>query len=327
MEQDKESIGGEAPGLLRWRVRLPTALVHLLVVELFHVYLAVFSWCRLVNNVNSHCAMREHFEDTARIERYFSDLFFLGSTGQELVDFKNVSDPFFLGHSERVHMSVKFNGTSLLLPATSIDGANVPWIVIAWTLPIGACLVILYVLVSFNSAGIWSFESGLYLDFTWHIFRRSEYKWCIGIMASGPVLLPILWLIQIIIYDLENQLSVLEGSSLSGLLLLFALSSLAFKNTPIHHWRTSEEFLRIKFRRSILHLFFSNNASFGMKVVDALWVADYGDLSRLKHYLADASQADIVHRICRDAQASESKSRHRELGEDVSLRAYGSTDQ
>ncbi|CAE8593282.1 unnamed protein product [Polarella glacialis] len=288
-----------------WR-RLPTAWIHLLWVESFHVYMAVYAWLRLVSNNNAHTAMRGHYLATAQIERYFANLFILGSTSQTTIQFCNVTDTYFLGHSEQILLNESVSGSVLELPATEIAGANLPLLIIVWILPTGAFLLMLFVVLNFAREGIWSFESAAYLQFTWLVTGRATYRRLVAVMALAPIVLPTLWLIQIVLFDLEGQFEVFRASTLSGLLLLFALDMLAFPSVPVHDWRASADFLRLKFRRPLAHLLLGRNSSFGMKLVDALFAAELGDTSRLRRYVeGPPSQVDVVLRMCLQAQRAE----------------------
>ncbi|CAE7378163.1 unnamed protein product [Symbiodinium natans] len=285
-----------------WR-RLPTALFHMLVVECIHIYLAVFAWFRLVTNVNLRTAMGAHFQVLDRLEGYFYNLFLFGSTAGTSVHLSNVTDTFFLGQEQRTQPSVFYNGSMLELPSTNIDGANIPWIVLVWLLPLGGALLVLLHLVLLARRRVWSFDCGAYLQFSWDIVRTPEYRWSVGLMALAAILLPIIWILQILIFNLPDQLDVLRGSILSGLLLLFALDQLAFPSIPCHDW--ASPFQDLTFRRPMLHLILGTNKSFGLKLVDALWAAELGDLSRLRRYLPDPDNAEEVLRICREVQRAE----------------------
>lgn len=288
-----------------WR-RLPTALIHFILVELRHVYVAVFSWYHLMRDANVMTAMSAHYKTDSRLEDYFTRLFFWGSTQQEVIHCNNVSDVFFLAQAERNQQKLQFNGSSLTLPATTLEGGNIPWLVLSWSLPVGAAVLTMYMFFNFAIQRLWSFESARYLNFSWHLYKAPAYRWCVALMACGPVVLPFMWFGEIVAYNLwDNQLNVLRRCAIAALVLLWALNILAFPTTPVHYWQSNADFLDLRFRRSILHLFFGSNAGFGMKFVDALWTAQHGDLSRLKRYATDPDKADEMLRICRQAQKTE----------------------
>jgi hypothetical protein len=169
-----------------------------------------------------------------------------------------------------------------------------------------------FIVSNFYFAGIWSFESMAYLRFTWRLYKMPGFRYCVGLMCIGPVALPLLWIIQIFVFDLKGQWTVLGESIPSGLLLLFALDFLAFPTTPVHEWpRNDEQLASIQFRRSLLHLFLGGNNNFGMKLMDALWTAKHGDLSRLERYLADSRQARSVLELCCLEQQAEAEKKAR----------------
>eukprot|EP00933_Yihiella_yeosuensis_P011089 TRINITY_DN1180_c0_g1_i2.p1 TRINITY_DN1180_c0_g1~~TRINITY_DN1180_c0_g1_i2.p1 ORF type:complete len:361 (+),score=41.29 TRINITY_DN1180_c0_g1_i2:90-1085(+) len=298
--------GEGVPPTPLWKIYLPTAWIHLVVVEHFHVYTAIYAWLRLIKNVNTHTALHGQYANIDEVEGYFSSLFTWGSTDSLTIHFSNVTDPYFLGGD---YQQILFNGSSLTLPATNIAGANIPWLILLWTLPIGACGLLLFVLGAFLMEGIWSFESAAYLQFTWQITREPLYRYCVAVMTIAPLVLPVIWIVQIVYYDLENQIAVLKGSALSGVLLLFSLNLLAFPSVPYHDWCANERFQALRFRRNLLHLFLGRNATFGMKLVDGLWAAQNGDPSRLERYLQDTGQVADVLRICQQAQQSENELR------------------
>mmetsp|Transcript_135185 Transcript_135185/g.432102 ORF Transcript_135185/g.432102 Transcript_135185/m.432102 type:complete len:361 (-) Transcript_135185:119-1201(-) len=280
--------------LASWR-RLPTGWIHLLWVECFHIYLSVLSWHSLVTTVNSRCAQEEHHIGTSRIDSYFSDL-------------------FFFGHAREVKLTFN-HGTDLVLPAAYIwdEGINIPWIIIGWTLPSGALALLLFILWSFAAAGSWSFESARYLNFTWHLARKRPYRVCVALMSAGPVLLPVTWFLQVVVWTSGNEalinLSVMKSCTMSGLMLLFSLNLLAFPTAPVHFWHGCEEFLELRFRRSCLSLFLQSNSSFGMKLMDALWTAQHGDSSRLRRYVPEEGDVERVLDICRRAQREEAQNK------------------
>ncbi|CAE7230899.1 unnamed protein product [Symbiodinium pilosum] len=84
---------------------------------------------------------------------------------------------------------------------------------------------------------------------------------------------------------------------------------LAFPSVPCHDW--ASEFQSLTFRRPMLHLILGSNKSFGLKLVDALWAAELGDLSRLRRYLHDPESAEEILRICRDVQRAEADASRR----------------
>ncbi|OLQ04427.1 hypothetical protein AK812_SmicGene12519 [Symbiodinium microadriaticum] len=146
-----------------WR-RLPTAWFHMLCVECIHIYLAVFAWFRLVANVNLRTAMGAHFHLQDHLEGYFYNLFLFGSTTSTSLHLSNVTDTFFLGQEQREQPTVFYNGSMLTLPSTSIDGANIPWIVLVWLLPLGAAFLIILHLVLLARRRVWSFDCGVFRE-------------------------------------------------------------------------------------------------------------------------------------------------------------------
>lgn len=275
--------------------RLPTAWIHLAFVECRHIYLAVACWYHLLNNIKARCALLKHHICTSRIERYYASLFFFGYAPEVRVDFNE--------------------GKPLVLPEQYIanEGLNVPWILLAWILPLGAVLLMVFIVYTFAAVGTRDFGSARYLHFTWHLARRKPYQFAVALMALGPVLLPAIWFCQVIWYTNHKEqyinVWVMKECMLSGLLLLFSLNLLAFPTAAVHRWDNSPDFMALQFRRSWPCLLLQRNYSFGGKLVDALWCAEHGDSSRLEKYVFKPSMVQKVLLICSGAQEHEASSR------------------
>lgn len=276
---------------LRWWQRLPTAWIHFFFVESFPIYTAMLSWHHIINQINTRCELLFHNIDTSLIERYFSDLFFLG----------------YASHIEMTFSGVGSDG-SLRLPDRTVEGVDIPWLIIAWILPTGAGALYLYVWLIFANECIWDFQSGEYLHFTWNLPKRRPYQWLLVVMAFAPVILMVVWIFQIsayadeFVYDINAR--VLYSVLLPFIFFVVSLLVLAFPHTPSHAW-DNDDMEQLMFRRSWASMFFQRNEKFGMKLMDALWTAQNGDLSRLARYLHDPSGAEAVLEICQRAQQAE----------------------
>lgn len=274
-----------------WWKALPTAWIHLLFIECFHIYVVVLSWHSLVVKINAKCAMIEHHVSTAEITSYYGSLFFFGFAREVALDFNG--------------------GHELVLPEAYIwtEGVNIPWFLVAWTVPCAAAVLLVFIVWRSLERGLWSFESARYLDFTWHLSKTRAYRLCVGAMAVGPVVLPLLWFVQVMIWtwgeQRSQQLGVMISCTPNGLLLLLSLDMLAFPTYPVHYWGGNPDFLRLHFRRSWLSLLLQRNSSFGCKLMDALWTAEHGDLSRLKRFVPDPHEIEYVLDVCRRAQDEE----------------------
>jgi len=287
-------MGSRSRGSGCWR-RLPTAWIHLFLVECRHIYLAAACWYHLLNNINARCSMLSHQIGTSRIERYYASLFFFGYAPEVRVDFNG--------------------GKPLVLPEQYItdEGVNVPWIILAWILPLAAVLLMVFIIYTFAAVGTGDFGSARYLHFTWHLARRKPYQYAVALMAVGPVLLPAVWFFQVVWYTTDKEqyvnLWVMKECTVSGLLLLFSLNLLAFPSAAVHRWDSSPDFMALHFRRSWLCLFLQSNYSFGAKLVDALWCAQQDDSSRLERYVPEPGMAEKVLLICTRAQNHEVSAR------------------
>lgn len=273
-----------------WKQYLPTALIHFLAVECLHVYLAMLSWWSLVVDVNVKVAMMLHKVDVSPYARFYSNLYFWGSTREAII-----------------------NSSTVVLPAQTIMTyqTDVPWLILNWVFMMGAIVLLLYVLGCFMMQGpFWSFEDGSYIHFTWRIVRSTTYMSCVSVMTVSAVLLPLLWIVQVFLYTkgqmYSNNLKVFVHSWKSGLLLVLALVKLgSFRMIPYWHTRRSSDPVQsVSLRRRPLQMFLSANASLGPKLLDALWAAENGDLRRLQASLKDPAAADGFLAACKREQRS-----------------------
>lgn len=280
---------------------MPTAWIHFCFVESFPIYTAVLSWHHIMNQINTRCELLFHHIDTSLIENYFSDLFFLGYARRVELDFSGVG-----------------SSGSLQLPDRSVEGVDVPWLIIAWILPTGAGLLYFYVWLIFASECIWDFQSGAYLHFTWGLPRKKPYQVLLVVMASAPIILVAVWIFQLFayadefVYDVNAR--VLYSVLLPFIFFVMSLLTLAFPHTPMHAW-DGDDMEKLMFRRAWIAMFFQRNEKFGMKFMDALWTAQNGDFSRLARYLLDPSAAETALEICRRAQQTEADRSEEESSE------------
>mmetsp|Transcript_43833 Transcript_43833/g.121792 ORF Transcript_43833/g.121792 Transcript_43833/m.121792 type:complete len:365 (-) Transcript_43833:121-1215(-) len=297
LPSDRAGASGPESG---WR-RLPTAWVHFLWVELRHVYIAVFAWQALIIHITAKVYMSNHgiIDATAEIRQHFWN-------------------KYFKGYAPETQLT--FNGnTTLVIKEGSVNGFGIAWCMVVWILPASACTLVVYSLVCLAREGLWSFENGGYLRFTWNIARSPMYGYLVVAMSVSPLMLLIVWFIGAHVFpkspkSLDNNFYIMEGSLLSICLLLFSLNRLAFPSTPVHHWKR-EEMLLLKFRRSLLHFLLGSNASFGMKLTDSLWTAQieselHGQLpegSGLLRYFWSRDAAEAALSVCRRAQLEEAK--------------------
>lgn len=283
----------------QWWLCLPTAGIHFIWVELRHVYLAVFAWQRLLVGISTRVYLRNHqaVDTTSEIETYFFDKYCFGQVAARNVTLG--AEPVLMLHDK-----------------TEVSGYGVLWMIVAWILPLGAICLLLYALGSFAKMRIWSFESGRYLHFTWHFVRTEAYRLLVGVMASAPCLLMIIWFFGAYFYpkssdSYQNNFVIMQESLLSIVILLFSLNLLAYPSIPVHHW-DQEEMERLNFKRGLFHLLLGSNGNFGLKLTDALWTARFelqihGHLrgSRLLRYFRTIEEAELALEICQKAQHNE----------------------
>jgi hypothetical protein len=300
-----------ASGMFDWR-KLPTAWLHFPLMECAHLLASCYAWRSLLSTINTTCAMNKFFEESWRMQNYFTTLFFLGKVSSVNFTLPNVTDDFFVNSGERI----LFTGSSLILPSTSVQGSNFVWLLLAWTLPFGAGMLVLTYVYTFLGKCLWSFESFEYLEFTLNVYKTRKYKCCIGIMFIGPIVLPLLWIAQIIVYQLADQTLAFQRCTLHGILLVWGLTGLWDPHFPQHEWRAwMEDFNEagIQLRRPLLHLLLSSNKTFVLRLNDAFSSAQHGDLGRLRRYLRDPSQASHALQIWMKLQRCETERKRQKI--------------
>merc|ERR1712194_640795 len=171
-------------------------------------------------------------------------------------------------------------------------------------MPLTTGLLMVYIVFKFVPQRFWSFEDARYLLFTEQLPKSMYYIWLVRGMAVAPVLLLVLWVVQIIMFDLQDQWHVLQSSIFNTILLLFALDKLC-RVPAVHNWHCSKDFEALTFYRPFLHLVFGTNVNFSLKLTDAVFSAMHGDKSRLERYLPDPTEVMQVVEIFRDAERKE----------------------
>ncbi|CAK0891303.1 unnamed protein product [Prorocentrum cordatum] len=180
-------------GALDARCRcLPTALPHLLLVESWPVALAVYLFNRMIVDVNVKVAMRAYDVSTSQFDSYYRSRYTWGWAPATSVSFHN--------------------GTTVKLRQITYDslpGTDIPWILIAWAFYATAVSLVLTIVVDFcrSVRDPWcSFESGDYLYYAWRLDRRSWYRRGVTVMVVLAVALPLVWLVQTLIYVDNDRL-------------------------------------------------------------------------------------------------------------------------
>jgi len=282
-----------------WQWALPTAFLHFFTVECLHIYLAVLSWWSLVVDVNVKVALLQNGISLGPFTNYYSDLYFKGSAKEVRVVFND--------------------NAPIKLPAVTVmtHQTDVPWLILDWAFLAAAAVLLLYCFVSFFLQGpFWSFGDGKYVHFTWRIPRHPIYQYCVWTMTIAAIILPVLWIAQVFVYTegemMSNNIAVFVHSWKSGFLLLFALGRLgsfrlglcSLSRAP-SYWRvrrSSDPIQNVALARRPEQMFTSANTSLEPMLLDALWAAEHGDLSRLARCLRDPGGAEQLWQSCKRAQ-------------------------
>jgi len=299
---------------LDWR-QLPTAPLHLLLVELRQVWLAMLTWGMATSDITAKEWMdnRGIIDTKSIVRHHFWKKYFLFHSGGVIGNFS--------AHGER---------TGLHLKEAHIEGFGYVWCSALWILPLAAFGLVMHALCLLLSRKIWSFETGDYLDLTWKFKRSPPFKAYVAAMCLSSIVLGIVWLWGSLMFpshpEIEdapyNNLSVFYDVWLNFALLVFSLNALLFPLDPVHNWEL-KELQKLRFRRSILHLLLGTNTNFVLKLIDGLWTARsemdvegrLSEKSRMQRYFwsrEDAEQA-LVCRV--DMQHLESRTHFQKYAE------------
>jgi len=314
---------------------LPTAWIHFVVVECSAIGAAVGSWVVLIGQIQTTTAIGKVAHDVAM--SYFLPLFFLGSTGEHSVNFSGVKDKFFVDNvtehpitfyatfENKDDCTSQLKQCTLVLPTTSfsLNSGNMPWLIIAWTLPLSAALLVAYKLFALARSGIWSFETLAYLEFTEHMYSSMTYKVGSALMAISPVALVLLWVTQMIVFNLGDQTEALISSLPALGVLLIAIKTICYpwvRGQRFQEHGDIHEVLNLRVKRPIMHINPANasahNAIWSLNIMRALLLAKLGRYDVMKEQMfvdwdADEDMSDEecqrVLRICEEALMSDAK--------------------
>jgi len=289
-----------------WR-RLPTAPLHLVLVEMRQVWLALLTWQAATCEITAKVWMdnRGIIDTKSLVRHHFWEKYYRFYSSAELAGFR--SDGSMAG----IHFK-----------ASHIEGYGYVWCAALWILPLAAFGLVAHALCLLWGWRIWSFERGDYLCFTWKYERSNPFKAYVAVMCLAPFVLGCVWLVGCLFFPShpenqaapDNNLTVFYDVWLNFGLLVFSLSALLFPLTPVHYWDVKG--LRgLRFRRSILHFLLATNGNFGLKLVDGLWTArsemdvegQLSDNSRMVRYFWNREDAERAYVQLIEVQHAESR--------------------
>lgn len=247
-----------------WR-QLPTAPLHLLLVELRQVWLSMLTWQVATSDISARVWMHNRgiIDTKSIIRHHFWQKYFHFGAKEVIADF-----------------TTDGGRTGIHLKETHLEGFGYAWCFALWILPLAALGLVMHSLCLLLTQKIWSFERGDYLSFTWKLKRSPQFKAYVAAMCFAPFALGAMWLLGSLLFPSHpevkkaeyNNLCVFYDVWLNFALLTFSLNALLFPTDPVHYWDL-EDLQKLRFRRSILHLLLGSNSNFGLKLVDGLWTA------------------------------------------------------
>eukprot|EP00927_Polykrikos_kofoidii_P086433 TRINITY_DN968_c0_g1_i1.p1 TRINITY_DN968_c0_g1~~TRINITY_DN968_c0_g1_i1.p1 ORF type:complete len:321 (+),score=19.46 TRINITY_DN968_c0_g1_i1:69-1031(+) len=291
------------------RYKFPTAFFHFIIVECWAIPMTAFLFNKLI--VDCHVKVKTKLTHTfeSPLKAYYFEVLTWGQVAATNVTFNS--------------------GNPVILPDKSWGNLQEEriWLVVAWYMySITILLEVTVICVFFaRGHGLRTFEDGAYVHFTWRLPREWWYRLLVGMAVVGPIIMPVLWLIQIILeYDLGSKLfmvnlNVLVGEWATGIGLLFSLMRLGafrvvgcqLRGAPQYwHVRSASDSIKdLKLCRTFPEGLIQSNTGFGSRLEDALWCAANGDITKLEYCLRDRTQAESVLEMCRLDQQVESERR------------------
>eukprot|EP00927_Polykrikos_kofoidii_P086434 TRINITY_DN968_c0_g2_i1.p1 TRINITY_DN968_c0_g2~~TRINITY_DN968_c0_g2_i1.p1 ORF type:complete len:327 (+),score=22.93 TRINITY_DN968_c0_g2_i1:83-1063(+) len=292
------------------RYKFPTAFFHFITVECWAIPLTAFLFNKLIVDCHVKVKTKQTHASEDPFKAYYSELLTWGKVAATTVTFNS--------------------GNPVTLPEKSWGNLRDEriWLVVAWYMYSITILLELGVICVFFARGHGprTFEDGAYVHFTWRLPREWWYRLLVGMAAVGPIIMPLLWLIQITLDYVDDDpdlfwvnLRVLVGEWTTGVGLLFSLMRLGafrivgcqLRGAPQYwHVRSASDSIKdLKLRRTFPEGLIQSNTGFGSRLEDALWCAANGDITKLELCLRDRTEAESVFEMCRRDQQIESERR------------------
>lgn len=282
---------------------MPSALVHLLGVELLPVYgFGLASWSAGTHFL-AHELMATRF--VGRIGILNPEEEPRGGSGQAKLP------PTLLQHVDCIGKSIwDYMWTRDPLSAYQCPGCDetmeCPKTFAPGAIPIivHGALVLTYILIAwvlgqFAWRGLCCRRagSGAYLWFTWELETRLAYRVIVKVMILATLLTMAL-ILFVIVADGGDQIhhSLLSMVTMDALALTICLRRLLVSRTGMHHWVDSQQLRRCHFHRTWFKLprtLPESNDAFASKLLDALWQAKHGNKKYLRQLVLDPRDADM----------------------------------
>eukprot|EP00930_Biecheleria_cincta_P061969 TRINITY_DN47499_c0_g1_i1.p1 TRINITY_DN47499_c0_g1~~TRINITY_DN47499_c0_g1_i1.p1 ORF type:complete len:313 (-),score=33.22 TRINITY_DN47499_c0_g1_i1:405-1343(-) len=294
--------------------KCPSALLHLVLIECWPIPLSAYLFNKLINDSMAKVTMKMHGVDTGPIFSWYQDKLLWGSAAELSLTFNNGS---------AVHLP-EYKGFSML------KGTDKVWLITQWSFFVVAFILEVCVIAAFVARGLLlrSFADGEYVHFAWRLPREHWYRTLVSVMMAVAIALPLIWLGQSFLYRADTvrfwsniQAFLAEWyTGLGFLLSLVKLGSLRIvrcrlRDAPKYwHVRTASESIRGRMlRRPMPEGFLESSAVLGAKILDALWCAQHGDITKLESCLANKDEAKEVLEDCQGDQTREGGQRALEL--------------
>eukprot|EP00928_Gymnodinium_smaydae_P063345 TRINITY_DN46962_c0_g1_i1.p1 TRINITY_DN46962_c0_g1~~TRINITY_DN46962_c0_g1_i1.p1 ORF type:complete len:324 (+),score=101.29 TRINITY_DN46962_c0_g1_i1:72-1043(+) len=278
MAEEGERPWLKYPSLLKY---VPTALIHLLVVEMLPVWgfalaakTAALKWAQ--HDITQKIVFNRDFDGAAnasdtvamiRDATLFDHQQCIKEVVSSYVFFDEPEAKTCVGCEGALRCEYE-NETPIIFYAT-------------WGAVLLAGCMAAVVLVKAALLGVLfkSFGSGAYIHFTWELEQMTVYKVMIYIM-----MLLTAFTLAVFIFDAEESAELFHFVSLFGfdcVTLLICVKKISSPALEVHHWRRSYEFDDVLFRRSWASLFSQDNDRFGTVLNDAFWRAKCGHPKKL----------------------------------------------
>lgn len=284
----------------------PTALVHVLFVELMPLWLANVGWYGFVGGFVSIIHKIE-IGKIVPLTRCLDD-FREGSL------WSNAFLSYPWGTCSIVNSSFSLNS---LDDEDQASIAHDLWQLRLWfaITPAFSAILAVCVVLSLFRTGCTNFARGDYLAWTYKLEKKRWYRSLVYLSAAGPFCLFVALFVGVtthyygpicqVIREACDRNTILACNIPSALLSAYAFAKLLQISAPVHHW-DSTDFRHVLFDRSILSLVSECNDLFGMTVIDNLWRALNGDEQKLEQTLVSPSVHEFV-TLASQLQESESE--------------------
>lgn len=281
----------------------PTALVHLLGVELLPVYgFGIAIWSAGTHFL-AHEFMANRFVGriTAQMPtaqpRGGSSLADMPPTLLEHVDClgKSVSDFMWTADATSAYQCPGCDAT-MECPKTFAPGVLPLLIYGAISL---TALLICWILALFAARGLCCRRagSGAYLWFTWELETRLAYRIIVMVMLLATVItMAIIVLVPLAESGVQMHHSLLSMLLMDAVAFVICLWRLLMPRTGIHHWADGQQLYQCHFRRvwfKLPRILPESNDSFASKLIDGLWQAKNGNKTFLRQMVLDPKDVDM----------------------------------